>query len=258
MRLVTSRTSALTSASPMRPSSSASSSSIGRGGGRRRLRRDRRRRPAGCGRNGDRRDWRPPGVAHAGGGHGRKQRRAERLERGQFGFRGHQVDGTNGVGEVHGVLVVLPGVGRAVAPVGVDQQGEERRRRVDPGPLAGDDAGPAQVGRRGAGQVGVQPAGERRDQGPQLVIGLGAVGVDERGRDVEGLHRHVGGQPVGPGHRHRAGQMVEGRADLGDELLDRLIEGASGYGRGSRHMGHTRGPPPGRSTALVTSKPWRE
>jgi hypothetical protein len=169
--------------------------------------------------------------AQAGPVDGPQQHAAEAVEGGQLRFGRDGVGGAHRVGQVHGPLVVAPRVVRAVGPVGLDQHVEEERGGGQPGPLARHEAGGPHVGRRGVGQGGRHPGGERADEGPQLVVGEPPVDVDEGGGQVVGLVDHVElGLPGREAGHRLAGDAGQHGRQLLHEALDRLGQDVGAHG----------------------------
>ena len=114
-------------------------------------------------------------------------------------------------------------------------------------------------------EVGRHAVAERGGEGPQLVVGVQAVGVDERARQVVRLDLDVGAQA----RRVEVGHGRAERLDLGGQVVDegahrvverggaRAVGAAVGVGHcGSRHIGHIVGPS-GMSICPETRKPKR-
>ncbi len=158
-----------------------------------------------------------PGGA-AGGGDRRLHRGAERLDGGQLGAGRQQVQGGDRVPDVCAPALEALRTDAAVAGVGRGQDLEQRRRPAQEHPAADHQPGLADVRGRGPPEVGRHAVPERGGEGPQLVVGVQAVGVDERTRQVVRLDLDVGPQarrcrgrprssraprPRGPGRRRR-------------------------------------------------------
>jgi hypothetical protein len=140
------------------------------------------------------------------------------------------IDGGDLVGDGHRTLVVRPRRRGAVAAVALEEQVEQRRRPLDPRAPARHEAGAAELGGVGAPERRLEDRTERRDEREELVVGVQAVGVDERARQVEHVEGDVAGQAVGPDGRHAGTE----RLDVGGHVVEEAPDGAGeglGHGR---------------------------
>lgn len=129
--------------------------------------------------------------------HGVQQQRAVPLDGEELGAGHMGVERGDGVGDAHGPLVVGGGVAGVVAGIDADEDVEERRRALQEALLARDHAGRPKILGSGPDEIATHAGSEGGDEGPQLVVGLQPVAVDEGGRQVEGLLGHVVAEALG-------------------------------------------------------------
>jgi hypothetical protein len=161
---------------------------------------------------------------------GGQQHGAEPLDRVQLGRRGLPVRGADGVGQIHRVRVVAPRVTGVESPVGGGDEVQHLRGLFDPRSSSRDQLRPAQV--VGCSQTGdgVEAPCEGGQDGPQLGIGVIAIGIDEGGRDAECLGHDVPAEPVGAAPSRPGLQPVQGGGGVLHEVGHCGLEGDGGHG----------------------------
>ena len=154
----------------------------------------------------------------------------------ELGRGRQQVDGRHDVADLGAEPGVADRAVTTVTSVGRDEHAEQRRRLAKDRAPSDQQAGVAQVRRRGPAELGGHAVTEDRDQIPQLVVAVALVGVDEPAGQVVGVDHDVRPQPADVEAGDVGGQLLDGGQELVDERVHRLVERRR-VGRSSHRTG---------------------